>query len=156
MFKNRRILCPTDFSPPSVAAFELACSLARDHQAEVSVLHVARPPVTYDDVVESRKPGFRDGLRAQLHGMRPADPAVAVAYLLMDGDPAEVILDWARGQECDLIVMGTHGRSGIGRLVLGSVAEAVLRKALCPVLTAKEHTAELAPATRALPVAVEE
>jgi nucleotide-binding universal stress UspA family protein len=150
MFKNRLILCPTDFSPAAAAAFDLACGLARDHEASVTVLHVARPPVSVVEVAESLKPGFREALQAQLHALRPPDSTVPVTHLLMDGDPAENILDTARGLPCDLIVMGTHGRSGLGRLVLGSVAEAVLRAAPCPVLTVK------APAPPPEPVAPED
>jgi nucleotide-binding universal stress UspA family protein len=149
MFKNRLILCPTDFSPAAAAAFELACALARDHGAGVTVLHVADPPVSLSEVAESEKPGYRDSLRARLHALRPADSTVSVTPMLTDGDPTENILETARGLGCDLIVMGTHGRSGLGRLILGSVAEAVLRQAPCPVLTVK------APAPPPGPVAPE-
>ena len=137
MFPNRLILCPTDFSPPATAAFKLACELARDHQARVTLLHVPHPLQSYDQLAESRRPGFRDELRAELNRLRPPDSGVAVTYLILEGDPAEVIVDVAREHGCDLIVMGTHGRGGLGRLVLGSVAEQVIRHAPCPVLTVK-------------------
>jgi nucleotide-binding universal stress UspA family protein len=141
VFKNRLILCPTDFSPAAAAAFAAACELARVHGAKIEVLHVAAPVVSFGDVVASQLPGFRDDLREQLRGVRSADPGVLVTTALLEGDPAEMIVDVARTSGCDLIVMGTHGRSGVGRLVLGSVAEQVLRKAPCPVLTMKSDTA---------------
>jgi nucleotide-binding universal stress UspA family protein len=139
MFPNRRILCPTDFSPSATTAFGLACVLARDHQAAVTVLHVTRPVVSFGDVIASRKEGFRDDLREQLRRIRPADPAVMATHLILSGEPDDVIVDTVETHKFDLIVMGTHGRSGLGRLVLGSVAEAVIRTAPCPVLTVRDR-----------------
>jgi nucleotide-binding universal stress UspA family protein len=69
-----------------------------------------------------------------------------VEYRLLEGDPARTILETARETGCDLIVMGTHGRSGLGRFLMGSVAERVLRKAPCPVLTLKAPVPTLATA----------
>jgi nucleotide-binding universal stress UspA family protein len=69
--------------------------------------------------------------------MRPSDPKVRVRYLLVEGNPAAEILSAAREGNCDLIVMGTHGRTGLNRLLMGSVAEEVVRKAPCPVLTVR-------------------
>lgn len=155
MFANRLILCPTDFSPPAVAAFDLACELARDHRCRVTVLHVPLPPLTQDQLAESRRPGFRDDLRAELDRLRSPDPAVTVTHLILEGDPAGVIVDVAREHGCDLIVMGTHGRSGLGRLVLGSVAEHVIRHAPCPVLTTKAPVGQPEPVTPRRPSAEE-
>jgi nucleotide-binding universal stress UspA family protein len=137
MFENGRILHPTDFSPSSAAAFGLACSLARDQGAQLIVLHVAVPPMTYDEIAASRQEGYRDDLREELHRVRPKDPSIPITHLLDEGDPATVIADAAQIQNCDLIVMGTHGRSGLSRLLVGSVAEKVLRTATVPVLTVK-------------------
>jgi universal stress protein A len=141
MSKNQLILHPTDFSAGSSAAFDVACSLARDQKAKLIVLHVAPLPVTLDEVAASRKPGYRDDLRAELHKIRPTDPRIEVAYLLAEGDPEKAILDAATENACDLIVMGTHGRTGFSRLLMGSVAEHVVRKATCRVLTAKSPIA---------------
>jgi nucleotide-binding universal stress UspA family protein len=79
----------------------------------------------------------RKALEKKLCLLLPADPAVHVEHRLKEGAPATEILRTARALECDLIVMGTHGRTGVGRLLMGSVAEEVLRKAPCPVLTVK-------------------
>jgi nucleotide-binding universal stress UspA family protein len=137
MFKPQRILHPTDFSAHSDAAFVLACSLARDSKAAVLVLHVVPPPITYDDVAESRQEGYRENLRDELHRVNAEGLPLGVVHLLLDGDPATVILETAANHGADLIVLGTHGRSGVGRLLMGSVAEKVLRKANCPVLIVK-------------------
>lgn len=153
MFKPQRILHPTDFSVASTTAFDLACSLARDTGADLLVLHVVPPPVTYDEVVESRREGFRDRLRDELHAVRPADPKLGIAHLLLEGEPAAVILDTAVTHKAGLIVLGTHGRTGVGRLLMGSVAEQVLRRATCPVLTVKAPPAPTHPDPTAGPPA---
>src|SRR5262249_59188485 len=79
---------------------------------------------------------------ARLERRRPPDPPVPVEYLVREGDPVAEILRAARARDCDLIVMGTHGRTGLRRLLLGSVAEGVMRKAPCPVLTARPSSPE--------------
>jgi nucleotide-binding universal stress UspA family protein len=139
MLPIRTILHPTDFSAPSANAFEVACALARDYGARLILLHVRPPDVIYGDgYVLPPDPGpIRRELLAMLNGIRPADPALRVERVLEEGDPAEGIVEKARQVPCDLIVMGTHGRTGVGRLLMGSVAEAVLRRAPCPVLTVK-------------------
>jgi nucleotide-binding universal stress UspA family protein len=76
-------------------------------------------------------------LRDELCRIRPSDRETRVQHLLAEGDPATAILRAARDNHCDLIVMGTHGRTGLRRLLMGSVAEQVVRKAPCLVLTVK-------------------
>jgi nucleotide-binding universal stress UspA family protein len=143
MLPLRTILHPTDFSERSVNAFEVACSLARDSGARLIVLHVLeRPVIAYTGVAMAPPaPGpseeERTALLKRLNQVQPPAPAVAVEHRLEQGDPATGILQVAQEAGCDLIVMGTHGRTGLGRLLLGSVAEQVLRKAPCPVLTVK-------------------
>jgi nucleotide-binding universal stress UspA family protein len=136
MFAIHRILHPTDFSEYSEAAFRLACALARDHAAQVVVLHVVPPPVCRGEAVARRQPnGYHEQLWDHLHRVQPPEPGVRIERLLTDGNPGEEILRVAAEIPCDLIVMGTHGRRGLARLLLGSVAEHVLRGAPCPVLT---------------------
>jgi nucleotide-binding universal stress UspA family protein len=144
MFPIRKILHPTDFSDQSRAAFELACALARDYKAELLIVHVNRPtPIYAPDGIAVGVPVENPlELRARLASVRPSDPQITVEHHLLDGDPAEQILKTAQSQQVDLIVMGTHGTTGLARLILGSVAETVLRKANCPVLTVKAPTAE--------------
>ncbi len=138
MFAIHRILHPTDFSERSAHAFRLACALARDHGASVLVLHVKAPLVIYGEgLMAEPPPGYTEGLRAQLKSVQAHDPRVVLEHKLVEGEPAEEILRVAREAGCDLIVLGTHGRTGLRRLLMGSVAEVVVRKAECPVLTVK-------------------
>ncbi len=143
MLTFRTILHPTDFSEQSAHAFRVACSLARDHKAKLLVLHVAPPPLTHGEVVARRAPdGYDEQLRDELRRLEPQVPGVDIERRLDHGDPVTVILDVAQEVPCDLIVMGTHGRTGVGRLLMGSVAEKVLRKAQCPVMTVKGPVAD--------------
>jgi nucleotide-binding universal stress UspA family protein len=152
MLSIRRILHPTDFSEHCYPAFELACALARDYDAEVVVLHVAQLPLLtpVDGVLVPTPLDEAEHARKQLEQVRPADSRVKVVHRLVEGDPAGEILQAAGDLSVDLIVMGSHGRGGLARLLMGSVAEAVLRKARCPVLTVRKpfpvtQSATLAP-----------
>ena len=147
MLPLRTILHPTDFSEPSDYAFQLACALARDYEARLLVLHVVPPPLFHGEVVARREEtGFYEDLWELLEQRRPTDANVQVEHYLEDGDPAEMIVQLAWDEGCDLIVMGTHGRTGLGRLLMGSVAEQVMRRAACPVLTVRMPLAEVVPA----------
>jgi nucleotide-binding universal stress UspA family protein len=138
MLPIRTILYPTDFSHYSNAAFQLTCSLARDYGATVVVLHVSPPPVAHGEVVARRQPnGYRDELWQLLRRYQAPGLTATVRHRLEEGDPATEILRVARELNGDLIVLGTHGRTGLGRLLMGSVAEQVVRQAPCPVLTVK-------------------
>lgn len=151
MLPINHILHPTDFSTNSQNAWHLACALARDHGAEVSLVHVnllptmaygefgAVPPETYDKEVLSN----------QLGQIEAADRSLTIHRFILEGEPAEEIVRFAKEHECDLIVMGTHGRTGLGRLLMGSVAENVVRRAPCPVLTVKEPMPQAATMTAA-------
>ncbi|MGE3807599.1 MAG: universal stress protein [Gemmataceae bacterium] len=145
--KLHTILCPTDFSESSHYAFHLAMSLARDHGAQVVVAHVMAPPLAYDEVVASLPPEFyKEKIWESFRNLEASDPRVRelrVETKLVEGDPIAEIVGLAEETACDLIVMGTHGRSGLRRLLMGSVAENVLRKAPCPVLTVKGPMAAL-------------
>jgi len=139
MLKIQTILFPTDFSETSQYALHLAFALARDCQARLIVLHVATPPsfVTYGEFekVFQESSGYRHELEEKLRQCQKPD--CTAEFQLQEGDPGDEIIHVAQGTPCDLIVMGTHGRTGLGRLLMGSVAEKVLRRAPCPVLTIK-------------------
>jgi nucleotide-binding universal stress UspA family protein len=140
MLPIRTILHPTDFSEASDYAFRLACSLARDHGARVHVLHVGGEVVIapVEGVVAAEPERYWEELTRKLHRIRADDPNVSVGHqLLLVGDPAAEILRVAQAIKSDLIVMGTHGRTGLSRLLMGSVAEQVVRRAACPVVTVK-------------------
>ena len=143
MLPIRTILHPTDFSAHSEYAFRLASSLARDYGARLIELHVLERPLFIHGGVMTAPPEppppeeQRQAIREQLQRIKATDPAISIEHLLEEGDPATGILQVAKERSCDLIVMGSHGRTGLGRLLLGSVAEQVVRKAPCPVLTVK-------------------
>ena len=139
MFPIRKILFPTDFSEHSKAAFDVACALARDYGAEMLIVHCRRPPAIFapDGIAVATPAEEPYDLRAQLVLVRPADARLNVDHHLLEGDPTDEILKAAKDKAVDLIVMGTHGSTGLSRLLMGSVAENVLRRAPCPVLTVR-------------------
>ena len=139
MLALRAILHPTDFSAHSRPALELACALARDHGGRLVLLHVHPPEIVYGEMapIIEEPAAVRAALKEELDLWRPTDRSVPTDCVLKEGNPATTIVETAKELHADLIVMGTHGRSGVGRLLLGSVAEVVLRKAPCPVLTVK-------------------
>jgi len=141
MVPFQKILCPTDFSDCALQAFHLACSLARFHGARLILAHVV--DVEYGThsyggmLVEVRSPNYPEQQFAKLKALLPPDPEVPVEHIQVEGRPAEAILQLAKETHCDLLVMGTHGLTGLQRLLLGSVTEQVLRQAPCPVLTVR-------------------
>jgi nucleotide-binding universal stress UspA family protein len=136
-----RILCPTDFSDASAHAADLATMIAGWYKARIAALHVVSAAVVLPEF--SLSPGGSvdeaalDALRTATAGRftEAAGAGVGVDVFLEVGSPAPLILDRAAALPADLIVMGTHGTSGFQHLMLGSVTERVLRKAVCPVLT---------------------
>jgi nucleotide-binding universal stress UspA family protein len=139
MFPIRTILVPTDFSENSAAAFKFAQALAHDHGARLLVVHVKPiPTIVYGSGVVPPEPENAEAmLRDQLHTWQPEDPNIETEYRLIEGDAAPEILELAEETDCDLIVLGTHGRTGLTRLLMGSVAETLVRRATCPVVTVK-------------------
>jgi nucleotide-binding universal stress UspA family protein len=144
MIEIRRILCPIDFSDHSRRALDQAIAIARWYESTVTVLHVFSPapvaafgpgPVVLDPIVLT--PVDRDQLLADTKAFTETEgaPGITIEAVVREGSTASEILEQATAMPADLLVIGTHGRSGFERLVLGSVAERVLRKASCPVLT---------------------
>jgi len=147
MLAIHTILHPTDFSEHSQYAFALACALARDYGARLVVLHVVTVPVVVygEGVVPPNPEEVRAKARDQLTRLQVPHGDVRAERQLEDGDAHEATLRVAQEIQADLIVMGTHGRTGLGRLVMGSVAEQVVRKATCPVLTVRRPFPETVP-----------
>ncbi len=140
MINIKTILHPTDFSENAGHVFRLACALARDYGARLILVYVRPvPPVSLDGgmVYEPEPAALEEALREQLYALQPGDARIPAERHLRMGDEATEIIALAKEKGCDLIVMGTHGRTGLGRLLMGSVAEQVVRKAPCPVLTVK-------------------
>jgi universal stress protein A len=140
MLAFRTILTPVDFSESSDAGFQVAAALARDYRATLYVLHVAEPPALVpgeEELLAPERERLREELWQRLEQYQAPNLGRQVEYLLEVGDPATEILRVAGEIKCDLIVVGMHGYTGLKRLLMGSVAEAVVRKAACPVLTMK-------------------
>lgn len=139
MLPIKTILHPTDFSKPSESALRLACALARDYEARLVLLHVVEPPVYYGELgmTVPLPPDFHEGLHRRLSNLVPADSGIPVETVLIEGSAPREILHVAEDQKVDLIVLGTHGRTGVARVLLGSVAESVIRHSSIPVLTVK-------------------
>ena len=137
-----RILVPTDFSDCATRALEYAIELASKLSATIVLAHVFLPPIVYmpDGIwaLPEGAPNVHDKLLEALDKLA-AQTRVAssrpVETTLVEGDPAKESVKAATHQACDLIVIGTHGRSGLSHLVLGSVAEKVVQHATCPVLS---------------------
>src|SRR5262245_45840786 len=143
MFRPTSILHPTDFSDYSQRAFQIAIDLASAYGASLIILHVVETlgpeNITFGEVASQLEPeSYRERLRQDLQKMAPpAGSSVCCTHLLAEGDPAMEIARAAKERICDLIVMGTHGRTGLRRLLMGSVAEQIVCHAPCPVLTVK-------------------
>ncbi|NOT28107.1 MAG: universal stress protein [Acidobacteria bacterium] len=159
MVRFTHVLCPIDLSESSVSVITCATAFARWYKARLTVLNVVP---TFDPVqmasgqlggpVSIVRPVSREEVLAALgQALDAAGGAALQATLAAEaGDPVTTIVDQAVTVRADLIVMGTHGRSGFERLLLGSVAERVLRKAPCPILTVPPHAVVAAPADVAL------
>jgi nucleotide-binding universal stress UspA family protein len=146
MKRIRRILHPTDFSSASRAAFDRALAMCRDSRAELVILHALTPivpmmgegyvpPQTYDAIDAAARQGAQRKLDALVARARKA--RVRVRGLVVEGSAHERIVRAAKRLRADLIVMGTHGRSGLARLFVGSVASRVVSAASCPVMTVR-------------------
>ena len=153
MFKH--ILVPIDFSPPSDSALEYARNVAARYGASLHLLHVAEDPYRAFYSAEVFVPeieGLRDEIltdtgRRLTERLRPSDVTELQATAdSIIGTPAGSIVEYAVGRDIDLIVMGTHGRGGMAHLLMGSVAERVVRTASCPVLTVREAPKPMAAA----------
>lgn len=140
----KKILFPTDFSTSSDAGLRQATSLARDSGATLIIAHVEEPPIAYGggEMYYGVPDPNNEQIAAMLKAVVPTSPDVPYEHRLVVGDPAMEIVRLAEELGADLIVMGTHGRTGLQRLLMGSVAEAVVRRATCPVLTFKEPQRE--------------
>ena len=146
----RRILHATDFSKASRPALARAIALARQNRAPLAILHALPPvvmPVGGDmayvspQTYEAIDRGARDYARKHLAAVtaRARKAGVRVTALLVDGAPHEQIPRAIRRTRADLVVIGTHGRTGLAKVFLGSVAERVVRLATCPVLTVRSR-----------------
>ncbi|WP_165233428.1 universal stress protein [Aquisphaera insulae] len=148
MIEIQRILAPTDFSEHSQHALEYACSMAEKFGAELHLLHVlteivpagpdpllmpVMPPSFYEESEARAKESLGSLLRPEWG--KPAAFRAAVSW----GSPVESIVEYAAEHEIRLVVIATHGRTGLSHVLLGSVAERIVREAPCPVLTIRDR-----------------
>lgn len=147
MIEFRNILAPTDFSPHSEVGLRYACSLAERFGAKLHVLHILSevvpvgpdpmiapvlPPEYYSESEAQSREALKDALKPEWG--RPVAVETAVKW----GNPVEVVIEYARNMQVDLIVIATHGRTGLSHVLLGSVAERIVREGPCPVLTIRD------------------
>jgi nucleotide-binding universal stress UspA family protein len=147
MVSHDRILVPTDGSEGVERAIEHAVDVATIHEAALHGIYVVNSDAYAGLAIESSWQGIGDLLEedaetavARVQEIAAdrstyADPAVPVRTAVVEGSPGREIVRYAEAEECDLIVMGTHGRGGLDRLLLGSVAESVIRASSVPVTT---------------------
>jgi len=144
----RRILHASDFSSASRRAFDAAVGLAKANGGTLTLVHALEPPIpwvedayvsrtAYDKVAASVRTSAAKRLDALVRRARLA--GVRVTRRLMDGNPRDAIARAATRTHADLVVVGTHGRTGVRKLLLGSVAERVVATAPCPVLTVRSR-----------------
>jgi nucleotide-binding universal stress UspA family protein len=151
MLPIKTILHPTDYSDASEHARQMAYELALDYKARLIIMHAVEPPVYYGELGVTLT-GHSDDLDAEeerISSLVEEGTPVAVETLTVEGIATAEILRAAREQRCDLVVLGSHGRTGLDRVLMGSVAEEVARKSPCPVLIvrAPHHIPHEAPAS---------
>lgn len=139
MLPIHTVLCPVDFSEEAKAAFEVARALAVDYGARIIVAHIVEPPeiMGTDGGVFPHQIDW-EALRNRVIERFPADARIPNEYIVAEGSIVTEIVRMVQEYHVNVIVIGTHGRSGVSRLILGSVAEQVLRHAPCPVVTVKQ------------------
>jgi len=147
MSRIRTILHPTDFSRASAPAFKRAVQMAKDNRAQLLILHILAPaspmlmtdgyvpPKVYDDMEAAARAEAQKQLRRLVEKAKHS--GVRVKPILLEGIAHERIIQAARSRKADLVVIGTHGRTGFARFFLGSVASRVLAISPCPVLTVR-------------------
>jgi nucleotide-binding universal stress UspA family protein len=145
-FPYKEILCPVDFDQNSADALTEAAALALNSEGKLLVFYVLQiNPLVYQGAAEGVAPGEMfaaqiEFARQQVEQMLTAvPPEVNRAVIIEIGEPGEQIIDAATRLQADLVVMATHGRKGLKHLVLGSVAERIVRESRVPVLTVRPH-----------------
>lgn len=142
----KKILFPTDFSEGASNALPYAVEIAKKYGARLYMLHIIYdiatasgwyvPHASFDEMYKELEAGAKKEL--ERFGLEQRRDLKDIEYTIMRGIPYEEILKFAKEKGIDLIVIGTHGRKGIDRMLFGSTAERVVRNAECPVLTVRE------------------
>ncbi|MGB0130548.1 universal stress protein [Chlorobium sp.] len=142
MITIQKIICPVDFSGLSRKALQYANEFARLSNGKIFLVGVVEndPTINYSHGLEAERAEEEKKLEALIEEEQIA--GIVADYVIYEGFPEECILDYAKRQDADIIIMGSHGRRGLKRMILGSVAEHVVRRAPCPVLVVKENEHE--------------
>ncbi len=147
MIRIKTILCPVDFSDASRNAVRYAKEFAKNMHASIYLLNIIEPrpmavdiSLSYVPVEEELEKAASDDLREILREL--ASDGVKAECGVEIGTPSDVILETIDKLDVNLVIMGSHGKKGLSRLIMGSVAETVVRKANCPVLTVKAEERE--------------
>ena len=142
----KKILVPIDFSPCALLALENARQIATKAGARIHLIHAweiawVHPEVSVvsGDQLVSLAEHTRLEAEDRMQKLVPGEASANISSSVRRGHPSDVVVSCAREESVDLIVMGTHGRTGLSHLILGSVAQKVLRRAPCPVLTCPKH-----------------
>ena len=149
--ESERILVPVDFSVYGYAAVDFASRMAITTSAELTICYVddsdfaATCPLPHDRLGEFE---HKSDLWRQLCGFQPTNSKVIFSHMKLSGDPGKEICDYANSDRYDFIVIGTHGRTGLARVVMGSVAEYVVRHSSCPVISVKPSNERDRPSVR--------
>jgi nucleotide-binding universal stress UspA family protein len=151
MIKLKKILYPTDFSESSLEALKYAVSFARDYKAKLVLMHVVNEKI-FSEGLNLPRVSAPDALakelaaeaERQLKNLIPAADRTGLDWemAILQGMPFLEIIRYARANDVDLIVIGTHGRSGVEHIIFGSTAEKVVRKSPCPVLSVRPSQRE--------------
>jgi len=147
------IILATDFSPHSEVALEYASAVAAAENAKLLLVYVddLTPGLVRGNIGYGYIPDIDEIAREQydkLATLQPTEVAVAYEHHFLRGNAADELIRFAKEQRADLIVIGTQGRTGVTRLVMGSVAEEVVRRSPCPVMTVRlRNPSSLAPAS---------
>lgn len=144
MLSLRHVVACTDFGPSSLRALELAVDLATKYEARLTLFHATEIPVTAypmvpavvtQDLIDAYTHAAEAAMQAQLDSMKPQFPALET--VMRRGDPAHALLDFVAEAKAGIVVIGSHGHRGVSRLLLGSVAEKVIRLSTVPVLVVR-------------------
>jgi universal stress protein A len=140
----RKILFPTDFSEHALAALPMAENIAKANGSTIVIAHVYEPALTYGTGLAAAFSALPQEIRENashlLDQVQLSDPDIPVERKLLQGTPAISLCKFAQEAAIDLIMMSTHGRTGLSGLVMGNVGQSVVKGAPCPVLTLSSHT----------------
>lgn len=154
--KSRAIVAATDFSDASLLAVETALDLVLDTDGSLYLLHVIDMPATYGPMIGPISESYEALKKSSMERLEDLIPenrskSILIEKVVQWGSPASTIAEFAADRGADMIVVGTHGRTGLSRMLMGSTAESLLRQAPCQVLVVKPKVVRAEPKSVAEP-----